>query len=122
MGLIKEKKAVIMFVSENSFKTNVIKAIANQKKKKAADFIIRSVVHDVFKVDMLKTAVFKHEILNTEETMLVKAQYEKNMVTMPFISAGDPMIIWLMGEPKQIVKITHPSILTGSNVYYRVIR
>jgi DNA-directed RNA polymerase subunit H (RpoH/RPB5) len=126
MGMIKETRAAIMFVSENSFKTNVVKAIANQSMKKQAKFQIRSVIHDIFKLDRIADAIDNnkavHTILTPDESTLIKAQYEKNLTTMPYIPIMDPIVIWLMGNVKQIVKITHPSILGCHTVYYRVIR
>jgi DNA-directed RNA polymerase subunit H (RpoH/RPB5) len=128
MGIIKEQRASIMFVSEHPFKTNVVRAITSQTKKKNADFQIRSVVHDIFKFDRIDPnengtgANIVHEVLGSEDAALVKAEFEKNLTTIPYIPAMDPVIIWLMGNPKQIVKITHPSIPGCSTVYYRVIR
>lgn len=125
MGMIKETRASIMFVSENSFKTNVVKSIANQKMKKKAIYHIRSVVHDVFKFDRIDDAITNHKavhtILSPAEATLVKAHHEKNLKTIPYISVMDPNIIWLMGNVKQIVKITLPSIPGCQTVYYRVI-
>ena len=122
MGPIKDKKAVIMFISERSFKTNVTKAVENQKKKKGAEFLIYSVVHDVFKVDLITDASIKHEIMTEAEAAVIKKDYEKNESLIPIISTGDPRVVWMMGMPGQMVKITHPSIITGSTVYYRVIK
>jgi len=122
MGLINEQKAAIMFVSESSFKANVTRAIATQKRKKDAMFQIQSVVHDIFKVDRILTSKFKHEILSTSEALRVKAQHEKNLTSIPYIPVMDPMVIWIIGRPKQVVKITHPSLVGCVTVYYRVIR
>lgn len=125
MGHVTEKIAHILYISENSFKFNVIKAITNQRLKKGAEFYIKSVVYTVFKVDIIAAAKrnngHQYQILNQDEVNKLKADTEKTLSLLPTISAMDVPIIWIMGRRRQVVKITHPSMLSCQTVYYRTI-
>jgi DNA-directed RNA polymerase subunit H (RpoH/RPB5) len=61
-----------------------------------------------------------HRILSQDEedNLLYKELY-KEKSNLPIICVNDPMIVWIGGEPGQIVEIERVSELAGKSLVYR---
>ena len=122
MRTVKEPVANIIFVSEHIPKTNVTKAISRHQLKDGVSYNVQNITHGVFMVDRLKNPIFKCRLLGSDESSEIKKQYEKNIMSFPVVSMSNADIIWLQGQPRQLVEYTYPSLMCGSTVYYRVIK
>jgi len=106
---------IIMITKEelNSYRRKSI----NQHNLKVNNYL-----HKDFNIEKSKGSLCsKHVILSDKEsqTALYSNMIEKE--SLPKISELDPQIIWIGGQPGDIIKITPYSEITGFSIVYRLV-
>lgn len=117
---IKDKNPIIIFISEKGIKPSVDKHVNILKRTK--NITVQNLLYSHFKVDPRDNVLVPKHILCTEEekrTIMKDNSIEEDSL-FPVIRQNDPQVIWLGGQPGQLVKIIRRDV-TGEVLYYRII-
>ena len=117
---IKDKNPIIIFISEKGIKSSVDKHVKLLKRTK--NIKIQNLLYSHFKVDPRDNVLVPKHILCTEEEkrIVMEDNSIEDEMLFPVIRQNDPQVIWLGGEPGQLVKIIRRDV-TGEVLYYRII-
>lgn len=113
-------KSEIIFVSEDGLSTHVMRVRAQLKE---SGYNIRDFHHSTFKIEMPKSPlVGEHKILTGTELEQFKSFYKKKLETLPKIYDTDTQIIWINGNPGDVIRVTRYSEETETFSYRLCIR
>jgi DNA-directed RNA polymerase subunit H (RpoH/RPB5) len=83
---------------------------------------VNNYLHKDFNIEKSKGSLCsKHVILTEEEAQVALYSNMIEKESLPKISELDPQIIWIGGQPGDIIKITPYSEITGFSVVYRLV-
>jgi DNA-directed RNA polymerase subunit H (RpoH/RPB5) len=83
---------------------------------------VNNYLHRDFNIEKSKGSLCsKHVILTKEEAELALYSNMIEKESLPKISEMDPQIIWIGGQPGDVIKITPYSEITGFTVVYRLV-
>lgn len=119
LNTINEKDIILTIVSKDGIKTQVLKFISKYKSKKIE---LRDFKYVLFKIDLRDNVMVpKHELCTDAEKKKIMADnFITSDLNFPFISKISPQVLWIGGEPGQLVRITRHDV-TGPVLYYRII-
>lgn len=119
LNTISEKDVLLTIVSREGIKTNVLKFVKSYKGKK---IILKDFKYDMFKIDLRDNVMVpKHELCtSSEKKKIMSDNFIMSDTKFPLISKNDPQVMWLGGEPGQLIRITRNDT-TGPVLYYRII-
>lgn len=119
------RPAEVMVVAppEVAIKKNMVDAIAALRAGPAANpagprYNMRS--YSVLSLDLPRCqAVPKHEIAPPSEVEDFLVREHLRLQDLPGITASDPPVVWIGGQPGQVVRVTLPSETAGEACVYR---
>lgn len=119
LNTIPEKEFKLTIVSKIGIKTQVLKFIRKYKNKTVG---IRNFMYDLFKTDLRgNVRVPKHTLCtDAEKKQIMIDNFITSESNFPRIGRSDAQVLWLGGEPGQLVRILRHDV-TGPVVYYRII-
>ena len=83
---------------------------------------VNNYLHRDFNIEKSKGSLCsKHVILTEEDSELALYSNMIEKESLPKISEMDPQIIWIGGQPGDVIKITPYSEITGFSVVYRLV-
>ena len=119
LNTISVKTARLVVVSKNGIGTPVQKFLKKYKKKKMS---VKNLKNLHFKVDVRRHILSPVHTLCTPEEVakIMRSNKIVSLAGFPKVKSSDAQILWIGGEPGQLVKLVRKGT-TGEGVYYRLI-